>query len=107
MKKNQSSGVKKKTSTKPDKKSDKKPEEIGKYHLTIFLGGEKFETDTNNIAKAILDLHPPKITNKVVIRIQRGKSFVEKVLYVFPARRIFNVPLATDFFAKNIILLLK
>ena len=22
----------------------------GKYHLTIFLGGERFETDTNNIA---------------------------------------------------------
>lgn len=92
------------------KKRNSKPSKIepkGQYHLTIFLGGVRYETDTNNIAKSILDLKPAKITNKVVIRIDKGKSFVEKVLYVFPARRVFNVPLATEFFAKNIVLLLK
>lgn len=79
----------------------------GEYKLTILLNGETYNIQTDDIKEAILALKPPKITNTVVIRAKRGKKVVEKKLFVFLARRIFFNPLATQFFAKSLALLLR
>jgi hypothetical protein len=108
MKKKTSSGVKKKTPIKRGKKVEQPKEEPrGKYLLTISLGGNTYISYTDNIEKAILSLKPEKITNKVVVRVEEGKKITERILFVYPARRIFNVPLAAQFFAKNIVQRLK
>ena len=87
------------------KEKEEKPK--GQYHMTVLLGGNTFETDTDDLKASILALKPQKIVNKVIVRIKRGDSKIEKVLFVYPARRIFNIPLATEFFVKNMILALK
>lgn len=79
----------------------------GKYKLSVYISGECFETKTNDLKEAILALKPEKITNKVRIIVENGDTKIEKILFVFQARRIFKIPLATEFFVKNLILALK
>jgi trehalose/maltose hydrolase-like predicted phosphorylase len=111
--KSKSSKVKLKVAAKKVKVASKakpKPKQepkIGKYKLTVAIGGETFETQTNDLKKSILDLKPAKITNKVIVRVEEGKKFIEKILFVFPARRVFNNSVAAEYFVKNILLSLK
>ena len=87
------------------KRINKKSSEIkikGKYHLTIYAMDKKFECDTDDLKQAILDLKPEKITNKIRIICTKGEKRIEKILFVYPARRIFNIPLATEFFSRNL-----
>lgn len=88
-------------------KTIKKPKLTDGYKLSVYLGGECFEIETDDLKGAILDLKPEKIVNKVRIIVEKGDSKIEKILMVFQARRIFKVPLATEFFVKNLILALK
>lgn len=79
----------------------------GEYLLTVYMQDRVFSQRTNDIARSILSLKPPKITNKVRIVLEKDGKTAERILFVFPARRLFNVPLSADFFAKNIVLRLK
>lgn len=88
-------------------KTTKKLATKPKYKLTITLGGEVYKIQTDDIKEAILSLKPQKITNTVIIKAERGKKSVEKKVFVFLARRIFNNPLAAQFFAKSLTLILQ
>lgn len=79
----------------------------GEYLLTVYLNGVVYSKRTNDIAKSILSLKPPKITNKVRIVLEKDDKKAERMFFVFPARRLFNIPLAAEFFAKNIVQRLK
>lgn len=90
------------------KKTKKESSKVkGKYLLTIYLNDKIYSQRTDDIAKSILSLKPEKITNKVRIIVEEDKKKAERMFFVFPARRLFNIPLATEFFVKNIILALK
>lgn len=79
----------------------------GEYLVTVYINGKVYSKRTNNIAMTLLSLPKEKITNKVRIIIEKDNKKAEKMLFVFPARRLFSIPLATEFFAKNIVLQLK
>lgn len=79
----------------------------GKYKVDIWIGADNFTCYTDDISQAILDLKPKKITNKVRILIEEGPKKAERIMFVFPARRLFNIPMAAEFFEKNIIQRLK
>ena len=81
--------------------------EQGEYKVTVYINGKVYSKRTNNIAMTLLSLPKEKITNKIKIVVEKGDKKAEKDLFVYPARRLFNVGLATEFFAKNIILRLK
>ncbi len=79
----------------------------GKYTLSIFMNDEVYATKTDDVYNSLKNFTPTKITNKVIITLREGKKYAEKVMRVFPARRTFSQPLATQFVAKNLILRLK
>lgn len=99
----------KKTTNKRSKVENKveKPVVKGKYGVTVFIGGQEYFCQTDDIAGALISLRPTKITNKVIVKVEKDKKVFERMLFVFPARRIFNIPMATQFFVKNIINYLK
>jgi hypothetical protein len=78
-----------------------------KYKVIVYSMGKEFTCDTDDVKQAILDLKPTKITNKIRIIVKQGNKQAEKILFVYPARRLFSIPLAAEFFAKNIVLALK
>ena len=80
---------------------------MGEYLLTVYMQDKIYSNRTNNIALSLLNLKPKKITNKVRIIIEKDGKKAERMLFVFPARRLFNIPLAAEFFAKNIVQRLK
>ena len=80
---------------------------MGEYLVTVYINGKVYSKRTNNIAKTLLTLPKEKITNKVRIIVEKDNKKAERMLFVFPARRLFNVSLATEFFAKNIVQQLK
>ena len=83
-------------------------EEIkGKYTLIIYMNNEVFATKTDDVYASLRNFTPTKITNKVIITLKEGDKYAERVLRVFPARRTFSQPIATEFVAKNLILRLK
>ena len=92
-------------SKRKSKSSVVKPE--GEYLLTIYMQDKTYSQRTDDIARSIMSLKPEKITNKVRIVLEKGKKRAERMFMVFPARRLFNIPLAAEFFAKNIVLRLK
>jgi len=79
----------------------------GEYLLTVYINGKVYSKRTNDIAKTLLTLPKEKITNKVKIVVEKDNLKAERDLFVYPARRLFNVGLATQFFAKNIVQRLK
>lgn len=89
------------------KKEARKKVNKGKYTLTIYMNDQKFQTKTDDIYKSLSEFIPTKITNKVIITLEEGKKYAEKIMMVHPARRTFSVPLACEFVAKNLILRLK
>ena len=95
------------TKRKSKKSSIVEAEPQGKYKLTVYMQDRVYNCQTDDLKQAILSLRPPKITNKVRIIVEEGKKKAERIMYVFPARRLFNMPLSAEFFAKNIILRLK
>lgn len=74
----------------------------GEYKLEIDILNEKLVFYTDDLVKTILDVKPAKITNKVILKVTKGDRTWEKVFFVIPARRLFKIPLATQFFVKNI-----
>jgi len=84
-----------------------KPSKVSKYHLQVFIGSQEYNCDTDDIVEAIASLKPAKITNKVRVIVTSGDKKIEKLLFVMPARRVFNIRMATEFFVKNIKLALK
>ena len=79
----------------------------GEFLVTVYINGKVYSKRTNNIAKTLLTLPKEKITNKVRIVVEKDGKETEKMLFVCPARRLFAIPLATEFFAKNIVQRLK
>jgi hypothetical protein len=89
------------------KRKTTKSSKVKKYKVIVYSMGKEFTCDTDDVKQAILDLKPTKITNKIRIVVKQGNKQAERILFVYPARRLFSIPLATEFFAKNIILALK
>lgn len=79
----------------------------GEFLVTVYINGKVYSKRTNNIAMTLLSLPKEKITNKVKIVVEKGNLKAERDLFVYPARRLFSMALATEFFAKNIIQRLK
>lgn len=97
--------TKKTKRTKPRKIDPVVPQ--GEYLVTVYINGKVYSKRTNNISKTLLSLPKEKITNKVKIVVEKGLLKAERDLFVYPARRLFSISLATEFFAKNIIQRLK
>lgn len=96
-----------KTKRKPRKVDSSPVIPQGEYLVTVYINNKVYSKRTNNIAKTILSLPKEKITNKVRIVVEKDNLKAERDLFVYPARRLFSIALATEFFAKNIIQRLK
>lgn len=78
-----------------------------KYKLEVSMNNEVYETDTEDIKTALLELAPKVFKTKVVIRVSNKHSVVEKVMMIQRAKMLFRNTLNMDIFVKNILLALK
>lgn len=95
-------------STKTVKKvEEKKEEKKNLYHITIVIGSDVFDIETDDIASALLnDFHPLVVKSKVKFNIAKGDRRIERLVLPRLARRYFTNKLFAQVFAKNITTLL-
>jgi elongation factor P hydroxylase len=77
----------------------------GQYLLTISALGSNFTANADNaqeLRDAILSAKPKKITNQIIISLEKNGKKVEKRLFVIQARRLFNFRLNAEFMVKNL-----
>lgn len=82
---------------------------VGQYTLTIQSLNKEVVVNADNpeeLKQAIQSNRPTKITNQMIMTLEKGGKKVEKRLFVIQARRLFTFPINTEFFVKNLISLL-
>lgn len=74
----------------------------GAFHMEVTFNDATHETDTDDIAGAMLSLKPQMLKTKVIIRVTFKKKTAEFVLFNIKAKRIFTLPLAAQGFEKSV-----
>lgn len=74
-----------------------------KFHLSMKLNDEVFETGTDSLEEAILSFKPKVLKTKVLFTIKKGDTVCERQVFVQRAKMIFRSKLFLQTFVRNLI----
>lgn len=75
-----------------------------KYSITIERNGEKIETVTDDIKKAIIDSEPKEFLTDAYISIEQDSSKTERVVKRNIYQNMFRIDPVLDVFINNLLL---
>ena len=77
------------------------------YSITIQIGDEVSNIETNDLEEVIANFKPTKLCGKIAFTIKKGNKTFVKLYTVFQARRLFNNNVSAMILAKYAKLALK